>query len=418
MTRKQYDRLNGGLPLSLPRSDNLSLSHSDNLSLSRREFLRLSALLTGAVALPRLAAAANPDDPVRIGYLPITDASPLLVAHAQKLFEAQGLAVETPRLFRSWAQIVEAFMAGQVNVVHLLSPMTVWARYGSHLAAKVVAWNHMSGSALTVGLNIQSIKDLGGKKVAVPFWYSIHNVVLQHLLRENGLTVVTKPAAALQANEVALTVMAPPDMGPALANGAIAGFIVAEPFNAAAEINGIGRVLRFTGDVWRDHACCVVTLHERDLKDRPEWSQKVVNAIVNAQHWLRNNREAGAQLLAKDAPGKYTPFPPAVLARVLAPEAGRQQQYVAVGAIRHPEWKDQRIDFQPYPFPSYTEQLVKFLKLTQVEGDNRFLAALDPAFAARDLVDDRFVKNAIAALGGLKAFGLPEKFTRAETIVA
>ncbi|UCV05643.1 ABC transporter substrate-binding protein [Dechloromonas denitrificans] len=399
-------------------NDDLLANLSDDLPLSRRDFLRLSALLTGSLALPQLARAANPNDPVRIGYLPITDASPLLVAHSKKLFEAQGLEVEAPKLFRSWAQIVEAFMAGQVNVVHLLSPMTVWARYGSNFPAKVVAWNHMSGSALTVAPNIQNVKDLGGKKVAVPFWYSVHNVVLQHLLRENGLTVVTKPAGELKANEVALSIMAPPDMGPALANGAIAGFIVAEPFNAAAETNGIGRVLRFTGDVWREHACCVVTMHERDLKERPEWSQKVVNGIVNAQHWLRDNRKEGAQLLSKDAPGKYTPFPPAVLERVLVPNAERQQQYVKEGAIRHPEWKDERIEYQPYPFPSYTEQLVKLLKNTQVEGDNKFLAALDPAFVAKDLVDDRFVRKSIAALGGLKAFGLPEKFTRSETLVA
>lgn len=399
-------------------TDKLLANLTDDLPFSRRDFLRLSALLTGSLALPQLARAANPNDPVRIGYLPITDASPLLVAHSKKLFEAQGLEVEAPKLFRSWAQIVEAFMAGQVNVVHLLSPMTVWARYGSNFPAKVVAWNHMSGSALTVAPNIQNIKDLGGKKVAVPFWYSVHNVVLQHLLRENGLTVVTKPADSLKPNEVALSIMAPPDMGPALANGAIAGFIVAEPFNAAAETNGIGRVLRFSGDVWREHACCVVTMHERDLKDRPEWSQKVVNAVVNAQHWLKDNRKEGAHILSKDAPGKYTPFPPAVLERVLVPNAERQQQYVKEGAIRHPEWKDERIEYQPYPFPSYTEQLVKLLKNTQVEGDNKFLASLDPAFVARDLVDDRFVKKSIAALGGLKAFGLPEKFTRSETIVA
>jgi len=397
---------------------NLSEDLPESLPVSRRDFLRLYALLTGSLALPQLARAANPNDPVRIGYLPITDASPLLVAHSKKLFEAQGLEVEAPKLFRSWAQIVEAFMAGQVNVVHLLSPMTVWARYGSNFPAKVVAWNHMSGSALTVAPNIQNVKDLGGKKVAVPFWYSVHNVVLQHLLRENGLTVVTKPTDSLKPNEVALSIMAPADMGPALANGAIAGFIVAEPFNAAAETNGIGRIARFTGDVWREHACCVVTMHERDLKDRPEWSQKVVNAIVNAQHWLKDNRKEGAQILSKDGAGKYTPFAQAVLERVLVPNAERQQQYVKEGAIRHPEWKDERIEYQPYPFPSYTEQLVKLLKATQVEGDNKFLANLDPAFVARDLVDDRFVKKSIAALGGLKAFGLPEKYTRSETIVA
>ena len=151
-------------------------------NLSRRDALKLTALFTAAGALPLLrsyeARAQEADAPVRIGYLPITDATPLLVAHANGLFEAEGIKAEKPVLLRSWAQVIEAFISGQVNVVHLLSPMTVWARFGSKVPAKVVAWNHVSGSGLTVAPEINSIADLGGKTVAIPFWYSIHNVVL------------------------------------------------------------------------------------------------------------------------------------------------------------------------------------------------------------------------------------------------
>ena len=122
--------------------------------LSRRDALKLSALFTAAGALPLLksfeARAEEADAPVRIGYLPITDATPLLVAHANGLFEAEGVKAEKPVLLRSWAQLIEAFISGQVNVVHLLSPMTIWARFGSKAPAKVVAWNHVGGSALTV----------------------------------------------------------------------------------------------------------------------------------------------------------------------------------------------------------------------------------------------------------------------------
>ncbi|WP_186149354.1 ABC transporter substrate-binding protein, partial [Burkholderia gladioli] len=158
---------------------------------------------------------------------------------------------EKPTLLRSWAQLVEAFLSGQVNVVHLLSPMTLWARYGSRAPAKVVAWNHVNGSAITVAPDVKSLADLGGKTVAVPFWYSIHNVILQDMLRAQGLQPVLKKGAAPGPREVALIVMAPSDMPPALAARQVAGFTVAEPFNAAAEQLGIGKVLRFTGDVWR-----------------------------------------------------------------------------------------------------------------------------------------------------------------------
>src|SRR5690606_26791419 len=72
--------------------------------IARRQFLKLSAMFTAAGALPLLdmakaARAAEPDAPLRIGYLPITDATPLLVAHHNGLFEQQGLKVEQPRLF-------------------------------------------------------------------------------------------------------------------------------------------------------------------------------------------------------------------------------------------------------------------------------------------------------------------------------
>lgn len=396
------------------------LDTADTHDLSRREMLRLTGLLTAAGALPLLRAgqarAAQTDAPVRIGYLPIMDAAPLLVAHANGLFEARGLAVEKPVLLRSWAQLVEAFLSGQVNVVHLLSPLAVWARFSAKAPIKVVAWNHVGGSALTVAPTINSVADLGGHTVAVPFWYSIHNVVLQALLREGGLTPVTRRGASVSQTEVALVVMSPADMAPALAAGQIAGYIVAEPFDALAELQGIGKVLRFTGDVWREHACCVVALQEQDLTRRPEWTQKVVDAIVEAQGWIRGNRAQTAALLAKDGANHYTPHLLPALQKVLAPLPTDALAYQRTGAIRHTDWQQERIGFQPYPYPSYTQELVRRLRETVTEGDNSFLTSLDPRAATAELVDDRFVKTALAAQGGLAAFGQPDGFHRVETV--
>lgn len=389
-------------------------------SFSRRDAMRLAGLFTAAGAAPLLrsgaARAQAPDAPLRIGYLPITDATPLLVAHNNGLFEAEGIRAEKPTLLRSWAQLIEAFLAGQVDVVHVLSPMAVWARFGSQAPLKVVAWNHMDGSALTVAPEINAVAELGGKTVAVPFWYSIHNVVLGMLLREAGLTPVTRRSGAPAPNEVNLVIMAPSDMVPALAAKRIAGYIVAEPFNAAAEAQGIGKVLRFTGDVWRDHACCLVLMNERDLQGRPDWSQKVVNAIVKAQVWTRDHRAETAQLLSRDGANKYTPHPLPVLQKVLSPSESDRAAYLASGAIRHADWSNRRIDFQPFPFPSYTEELVRRLKDTLVEGNRTFLEVLDPAAAARELVDDRLVRRAIEAVGGPSAFGIPDGWARTETI--
>lgn len=392
--------------------------------LSRRDLLRLTALTTAGLAAPLLSAGdaraqafKGDDQPVKIGYLPITDATPLLVAHGRKLFEAEGLKTEAPRLFRSWAQIVEAFVSGQVNVIHLLTPAALWVRYGSKFPAKIVAWNHVNGSALTVAPHIRSVQELGGQTVAVPFWYSIHNILVQRLLRDAGLEAVTRPrGSAIAANQVNLVVLPPAEMVSALASKAIAGFIVADPFNAAAEVAGVGKVLRFSGDLWKNHACCITFLAERDLNDKPEWSQRVTNALVKAQLWTRQNQTDTARLLSNAGEHRYTPHPLQTLTKVLA--ATDYASYEASGVVRHKAWAQRRIDFQPYPYASYTEELVRTIQQTRVEGDTSFLQALQPRFVAGDLVDDRFVRRAIQAVGGPQAFGQPADFRRQEVLGA
>ena len=400
--------------------------------MNRRQFLRYGSLLVagaglslagGSLAGGSLASAQTrprplargDDQEVKIGYLPILDASPLLIADARGAYRDQGLSVATPTRFRSWAQLSEAFLSRQVNVIHMLFPSTVWIRYAKTFPAKVVAWNHTNGSALTVLPSINKVSELGGQVVAIPFWYSIHNILLQQLLQKNGLKVVRKPAEArLAANEVNLVVLPPPEMVPALTSKKIAGYIVAEPFNAAAEIRQIGKVLRFSGDVWNDHACCVLLLHEQDISNRPEWTQRVVNAVVSSQRWMRGNRREVAALLSQEGGRNYTPHSKAILTRAL--DVYNVPLYQNSGAIQNPQWKNRRIDFQPFPFSSYTKEIVRLLKLTQVDGDRAFINGLDPNLVARDLVDDRFVRKAITAYGGPSAFNLPTNFSRREEL--
>lgn len=393
--------------------------------MNRRQFLRYGSLLVagaglslagGSLAAPqpgRRPLARGEDQAVKIGYLPILDASPLLIAHARDAYQGQGLTADTPTRFRSWAQLSEAFLSRQVNVIHMLFPTTVWIRYARKFPAKVVAWNHTNGSALTVLPSINQPTDLGGRVVAIPFWYSIHNIVLQQLLQKSGLKVVRRSAdAKLADDEVNLVVLPPPDMVPALANKKIAGFIVAEPFNAAAEIRQIGKVLRFTGDVWNDHACCVVLLHEDDIGNRPEWTQRLVNAVVGSQRWMRGNRQEVASLLSQEGGRNYTPHTRAILTRAL--DFYNAPLYRNDGAVQNPQWKNRRIDFQPYPFASYTKEIVRLLKVTQVDGDRAFINSLNPNLVARDLVDDRFVRKAINLYGGPSAFNIPANFSRRE----
>lgn len=369
---------------------------------SRREMLNmfakggLFASLTGLLSsLPQMSYAQD-DEVVRIGYLPITDATALLVAHAKGFFADEGLEAERPTLIRGWSPLIEGFVSNKFNVVHFLNPIPIWMRYNNNFPVKIMAWAHTNGSGLVVGkhTDITEFSQLGGKQVAVPFWYSMHNIVLQYALRASGVTPVIKgPGEALAPNECNLQVMAPPEMPASLAARKLDAYIVAEPFNALGEMKAGARMLRFTGDIWKNHPCCVLCMHEEATRARPEWTQKVVNAVVRGAIYASTNKAEVAEIISKNGEG-YLPAPGPVVTRAMTDYD--MPAYRESGAVKHvDEWHNGRIDFQPWPYPSATKLTVEKMKETVVGGDKSFLADLDPDFVADDLVDRSFVKVAL-----------------------
>lgn len=341
-------------------------------------------------------AYAAQEGVVNIGYLPITDATALLVAHGMGYFKDEGLEAPRPTLIRGWSPLVEGFVANKFNLVHLLKPIPVWMRYNNKVPVKLMAWAHTNGSGLVVGRHttIKSFKELGGKQVAVPFWYSMHNVVLQYALRESGITPVIKPQGAeLAANECNLQILPPPEMPASLAAKKIDAYIVAEPFNAMGEIKAGARMLRFTGDIWKNHPCCVICMHEKATTDNPEFTQKVMNAVVRAQVYASQNKKEVARLMSKDGEG-YLPMPAKIVERAMTLYE-TETAYQESGAIKHADWGNGRIDFQPWPYPSATRLIVEEMNKTVVGGSTNFLDGLDPQFVADDLVDYKFVKRAL-----------------------
>lgn len=375
--------------------------------MSRRDFMMDMLAMGGLAAgltLPAMgfANATPPDDEVvRIGYLPITDATALLVAHGMGFFEDEGLKAEKPTLIRGWSPLVEGFAAGKFNLVHFLKPIPVWMRYNNDFPVKVMSWAHINGSALVVGKHVpaEDFKDLGGKQIAVPYWYSMHNIVLQMGLRSAGLKPVIKDQnAPLAKDEVNLMIMPPPDMPPALAAKKIDAFIVAEPFNAFGEMKAGGKVMRFTGDMWKNHPCCVVCMNENTVNAKPEWTQKVMNAIVRAEIYAQENKEEVAMMMSRDGRG-YLPMPGKAVVRAMTNYD--LEAYSKPAAIRNQaEFDNGRIDFSPYPYPSATKLIVEAMNDTLVGGDTTFLKKLDPQFVADDLVDYKHVKAAMAKYKG------------------
>lgn len=385
---------------------------------SRRNVLVFGALAAGAIGLGGYAILNREGQPVdarwdqslgslKIGYLPITDAAPLLYAHGAGIFEENGVPSETPALFRSWPALTEAFQAGQLDVVHILAPLALQLKFDKNLDIRALAWNHTNGSAITVSLDITQVSQLAGKIFGVPGWFSIHNVILQRLLRENDLEPIISGDPT--ANQVKLVVIAPSDMPTALAAGEISGYTVADPFNAVAEVQGIGRILRFTGDVWKDHACCVTIVRGSLVDDHPEAAQALINSLLQAQLALREQGKAAATLLSE---GGYLPQPIPAIEKAL----GDYDQDIYGDAIQNPQWESRRIDFQPHPFASYTPALVEALRETVIDGETGFLASINLDTVHEELFAVSAIEDGIGANGGLGAFGL-DSATRTETVL-
>jgi NitT/TauT family transport system substrate-binding protein len=96
---------------------------------------------------------------------------------------------------------------------------------------------------------------------------------------------------------------------------------------------------------------------------------------------------------------KYLPMPGKAVARAMT--YYDEDKYTSPDAIRNKaEFGNGRIDFSPYPYPSATELIVDSMNQTLVGGDTTFLDKLDPKFVAKDLVDYKHVKAAMAKYKG------------------
>jgi NitT/TauT family transport system substrate-binding protein len=185
---------------------------------------------------------------------------------------------------------------------------------------------------------------------------------------------------------------------------------VADPFNALAQEKFSAKIMRYSGDIWKNHPCCVVVANEHLIQESPIVIQKAVNAIVRAQAWCLQNPKETAHLLSRDGEG-FLPVKESILHRVFGAIPEKE--------LIHPQWNVERIGFQPFPFPTATRFILEQMKKTKVEGNTDFLTTLDVNTAVAQLVDDRFVRKALDDMGGVKMFShgdTEELFSREETV--
>jgi two-component system, oxyanion-binding sensor len=260
--------------------------------------------------------------PLHIGFIPLVDASALIVAVDKGFAAAEGLDVTLAREV-SWSNVRDKLNIGRFDAAHLLAPVAIASSLGlGHVKVPIVAPFNLglNGNAITVSpaLHAAIMGEVDGdarnplvtaqalaRVVAIrrkaglepltfgmTFPFSTHNYQLRFWMAAGGVD---------PDEDVHLVVLPPPYMVDSLANGHVDAFCVGAPWNSVAVDLGIGHILHFVSDI-------LVSAVEKVLAVRQSWSEKnpdilasLIRAASRAAQFIEQpeNRAEAAGILAK-----------------------------------------------------------------------------------------------------------------------
>ncbi len=275
---------------------------------------------------------------INAGFLPLVDASILIVARERGFCEAEGIDL---RLHRetSWATIRDRLAVGHFDVAHLLAPMPIAAALSSGpLDTRLIApmalglggnavtvsgslWAEMlgegaeeNGDATVNGRALARVCTARRAKGAKPLMlgvvhrFSSHNLELRYWLAASGI----QPDV-----DAEFIVVPPPFMADALKSGQLDGFCVGEPWNALAVETGAGVIATTKSSIWRCSPEKVLGVSAAWADGNPDALARLIRALARASDWCGDsaNDEQLAELIAGPA---YLDQPPARLLRGLS----------------------------------------------------------------------------------------------------
>jgi ABC-type nitrate/sulfonate/bicarbonate transport system substrate-binding protein len=244
---------------------------------------------------------------LHIGFIPLTDCAPLVIAHEKGIFSKYGLNVTLSKE-TSWANIRDKVAIGILDASQMLAPMPIAMTLGLGAIQKpmITAMSlDLNGNAITVSNklhelmmttapghmqsridNVHALKAVieTNKKTAkkpltfaVVYPFSAHNYELRYWMGAAGIN----PDA-----DVNLVVVPPPQMPGQLEAGIIDGYCVGEPWNSMAVHNGIGHTVITSYEIWNNAPEKVLGVTEEWAMQNPETHKALLMALLEACQWV------------------------------------------------------------------------------------------------------------------------------------
>ncbi len=350
----------------------------------RRRFLRtvgastalaaISSVFPLAMAKEAFAQSAGKLEKtkLKVGFIPITCATPIIMAHPLGFYAKQGLDVEVVKT-AGWAVIRDKSLSKEYDAAHMLSPMPLAISLGA--GSNPIPWampavENINGQAITLAIKHKDKRDpkeWKGFKFAVPFDYSMHNYLLRYFLAEHGLD----PDKDVQIRSVP-----PPEMVANLRADNIDGFLAPDPVNQRAVYDGAGFIHILSKEIWEGHPCCGFSASKEFVAQMPNTYHALLKGILEATAYARKP-ENRKEIAAAIAPANYLNQPVTVVEQVLT---GTYAD--GLGGIKT---APNRIDFDPFPWQSFAIWIMTQMKRWgQISGELNYQKVAQEVFLATD----------------------------------
>lgn len=254
-------------------------------------------------------------EPVRIGFIPLIDCAPFVIAKEKNFFADEGVDVVLSKE-ASWASIRDKVAFHVLDGAHMLASMPIAATLGigtiktamqtsftvSHNGNGITIGNalydqlqHYSDSSADIrtGTALKKLIDSRNGQVAplrfaIVYPYSSHNYQLRDWLSRVGID---------PDKDVQITVVPPVKMIDALKSGEIDGYCVGEPWNSLAVEQGVGHMLVTGYEIWGSTPEKVFGVNSVWAEQNEPVHLAIIRALEKACAWV-DDAENQTELLS------------------------------------------------------------------------------------------------------------------------
>ena len=262
---------------------------------------------------------------LKLGYVPLTDSAPLVIAQELGYFAEYGLDVMLERQ-GSWANIRDKIAAGYLDAAQMLAPMLLTTTLGlGGIRTPLMTGLCLSSNGNAITLNNELAEQIAdtpsdgvqehafasdmdsakraaarlaervksGLKLtlATVHPFSTHSLLLRVWLRAGGID---------PDRDLRIIVLPPGQMVDSLSRGIIDGYCVGEPWNTRATQFGIGAIVATGYQVWNNAPEKALGVTQAWHAKHPATHLRLRLALMKAAAWLDEpeNRSNAARILA------------------------------------------------------------------------------------------------------------------------